>query len=537
MKLRHSLLPLLMTAFCGCSHEAENVETFPLSDIVVEPSLSERIDRNLQRLQDDIYQPPHVFEDLNWPGDFIGRTILGLTMESEASHKKTELLPMLIDSLPHKFNAKGYLGPDYSPAINEQQISGHGWLLRGLCEYYRFTGDENVLESVRSIAENLFVAGKGKYSAYPVSAGERTNQGGEASGSIASQDENWILSTDIGCVFIGMAGLIDAYEMIPENDIKETIDEMVACFLGVDLTGIQAQTHATLSALRALIKYSRLTGDENLLDEVLSRWQTYVSEGMTCCYANYNWFGRPDSWTEPCAIVDSYIVAFELWKATMDPSFRDIAELIEVNAIGHAQRRNGGFGCDSCPSEENPFLTISIPEAYWCCTMRGAEGLSRIAESSWAVKGHSLYVPFYRNGCLCADDLEIEEKTDYPDSGKVMIKFYVNERKISSLLLPDLPWAELTQITLNGETVSTETVDGMLCLNRTFEHGDVVEISFGMPLRSDEWNGSRRFFAGPVMLGYRGETAIGAADAEGNLEPVRNLMEYMDQDHVQVLFK
>lgn len=536
MKLYRIILPVLAAALCGCSSGPEKVTTFPLSQLAVEGPLRQRIDANLNRLQDDIYQPPHVFEDLDWPGDFIGRTILGLTLESQALYKKTELLPMLIDSLPSKFNDKGYLGPDYWPAINEQQLSGHGWLLRALCEYYRWTGDKEVLKSVQSVAKNLFVAGKGMYSSYPISPEQRTNKGGEASGSIAGQCGDWILSTDIGCVFIGMAGLIDAYEFVPDKEIKAVIEELIARFLEVDLVGIQAQTHATLSALRGLIKYSQMTGDESLMDEVLKRWQIYVSEGMTCCYANLNWFGRPDSWTEPCAIVDSYIVAFELWRSTMEPSFRDMAELIEVNALGHAQRSNGGFGCDNCPSEANPFLTISIPEAHWCCTMRGAEGLSRMAEYSWAVKGGTLYVPFYRQGALCAEGLEVTEKTEYPFAGEIAFKFYRNEPGIDALMLPDLPWVDNTQILVNDEPVTPEVVEGMLCVRKAFVHGDEVVVKFDLCPRTDEWDGCKRLFYGSVMLGNRSSEEVGAFDMESS-DVVPNMMSFMDHDCIQVLFK
>lgn len=534
MKNTYMIMPLAALLLFSCAPEEQAISTFPAREIVVGDPLSQRIMANLSRLQDDIYLPPQVFEDKDWPGDFVGRTILGLTMDSEALHTGTDLLPMLIDSLPAYFNQKGYLGPDYSPSINEQQLSGHGWLLRGLCEYYRNTGDKAVLEIIESVSENLFVSNSGSYRSYPISSEERTNSGGEASGSIAGQIGNWILSTDIGCVFIGMAGLIDAYEFVPSKAIRGTIDEMIARFLEVDLTGIQAQTHATLSALRGLVKYARLTGDETLLEEVLKRWQVYVSEGMTCCYANLNWFGRPDSWTEPCAIVDSYIVAVDLWKATMDPSFRDMAELIEVNAIGHAQRSNGGFGCDSCPSEDNPYLSVVIPEAYWCCTMRGAEGLSRMAEYSWMSKGKTLYVPFFRAGALCADDLEVEQRTEYPDGGTVSIKFYKNDRGVNALMLPVLPWADNVSILLNDEVITPEEVDGMYCIRKEFVNGDKVIMTFDLPVRSDEWNGCRRFYSGPVMLGLRKDLQEWTLD---DLEPVPALMQFMDSDRVRVLFQ
>lgn len=527
-----------LLCLCSCSDKAsESLQTFPLDQVTVLPELSTRIQKNFERLNTDIYLPPSVYEDKGWPGDYVGRTILGLTMDSQALHCESDLLETLIEGLPSYFNDKGYLGPDYFPAINEQQLSGHGWLLRGLCEYSKKTGDKKVLETVRQIAMNLFVPGTGVYCTYPIAPDQRTTEGGEASGSIVSSDDQWILSTDIGCIFIGMAGLIDAYEMVPDKEIKAAVDELIARFLEVDLTGIKAQTHATLSALRGLIKYAAITGDESLIAEAVKRWDLYVAEGMTCCYGNLNWFGRPDSWTEPCAIVDSYIVAFDLWKLTKNPAYRDMAELIATNAIGHAQRENGGFGCDSCPSDEDPFLKVVIPEASWCCTMRGAEGLSRIAESNWAVEGKSLYVPFYRPGALSAGDLEIKETTCYPDEGNVTFEFIKNERSIDRLLLPVLPWAEASSvvITINGEKADAECVDGFICISRDFVKGDIVSISFDMPLRSDEWNGSKRWYRGPVQLGYKSETAMETFDPS-LLTPVRHLMEVMDTDNIQVLF-
>lgn len=532
-----TLLAAASLCFCSCSDkDAESLQTFHLDNVVVQNELSTRIESNFNRLNSDIYQPPVVYEDKDWPGDFVGRTILGLTLDSEALHCDSDLLETLIKDLPSYFNAKGYLGPDYTPAINEQQLSGHGWLLRGLCEYSKKTGDKAVLETVRQIAHNLFVPGLGTYCTYPIAQDQRTTEGGEASGSIASSDEQWILSTDIGCIFIGMAGLIDAYEMVPDKEIKATVDELIARFLEVDLTGIKAQTHATLSALRGLIKYAAITGDETLVAESVKRWDIYVNEGMTCCYGNLNWFGRPDSWTEPCAIVDSYIVAFDLWKLTKNPAYRDMAELIATNAIGHAQRVNGGFGCDSCPSDEDPFLKVIIPEATWCCTMRGAEGLSRIAESSWAVEGKSLYVPFFRPGALCAGDIEVEEVTEYPADGHVSFKFLKNERGIDALVLPELPWAENMTVTVNGGSVEAAAAGGLVSIDRKFAEGDVVEVSFDMPLRSDKWMRSKdRWYKGPVQLGYKSETAMEEFDPS-LLTPVRHMMEIMDHDHVQVLF-
>lgn len=505
MKHRIFILNIVFLAVLGiCSCKQSPCPSRMLCSfdrIEVSPDLAGRLELNLSRLQDSIYRPPVVFEDKNWPGDFVGRTILGLTLESEALHTEVPLLKTLVDSLPGYLNAKGYLGPDYAPSVHEQQLSGHGWLLRGLCEYYRRYKDPKVLETVRTIADSLFVPCLDQVASYPISPEQRSSEGGEASGNINGRVGQWMLSSDIGCVFIGMAGLVDAYEFVPSESVRGTIDALVDRFLEVDLTGIKAQTHATLSALRALLKYSALTGREDLVQEVIERWNIYVEHGMTCCYANYNWFGRPDSWTEPCAIVDSYMVAFELWRLTGDPSYRNMAELIEVNALLPAQRANGGFGCDSCPSAQDPYLKSVIPEAWWCCTMRGAEGLSRVAQYGWLQDGSTLYVPFYKSGTLHFTRLShVKCQTSYPENGDVTLTFEGLRRgQITSLMLPELPWAQNMVVTLNGTPLTPQTEGGFLRIDAGFKAGDSVNVKFDLPQWEDEWDGCHRKYVGPVM--------------------------------------
>ncbi|MCR4860086.1 MAG: glycoside hydrolase family 127 protein, partial [Bacteroidales bacterium] len=480
--MKQRLLPLLLLLVCaGCAGPEENVvSTFPLDDITLTPSspLAIRVERSLDRLESEIYQPDRaIADDENWPGDYVGRALLGATMDARAMHAEPRYVGEILRRLPGRMNAKGYIGGDFAPDINEQQFSGHGWLLRGLCEYYKWKGDETVLPMIRTIVDSLFMPGAGRFAAYPIDPSEHSNAGGEASGSINSASSGWILSTDVGCLFIGMAGLVDAYEVLRDEALAPVIEEMLGRFLEIDLVGIQMQTHATLSALRGMLKYYSLSGEARWLDAARERWATYEREGMTCTYSNYNWFGRFDTWTEPCAIVDSYIVAFELWKATLDPHYRDMAELICCNGLAHGQRDNGGFGCDSCPSEEDPFLRVIIPEATWCCTMRGGEGLPRVSESSWARRGDRLYVPFYRANELSADGLSILEETDYPSEASATFVFARNDAKIAELLLPDLPWAEQMTVSLNGTPVEAVPEDGFLAVRHAFQAGDRVEVA------------------------------------------------------------
>jgi hypothetical protein len=146
--------------------------------------------------------------------------------------------------------------------MNEQQLSGNGWMLRALCEYYEWKKDDKVLSIISSISHNLFVKGKGYYKDYPIEPEKRNSTEGKEAGNIDRIKNNWMLSTDIGCVFIGMDGAIQAYKLLKDPELKEVIDEMISAFLKIDLVAIKAQTHATLSACRGLVRYAEITEDK-----------------------------------------------------------------------------------------------------------------------------------------------------------------------------------------------------------------------------------------------------------------------------------
>ena len=58
---------------------------------------------------------------------------------------------------------------------------------------------------------------------------------------------------------------------------------------------------------------------------------------MTENFENYNWFGRPE-WTEGCAVIDSFIVATRLWRATGNARTSK-TPMIYFNGMGRQRQR------------------------------------------------------------------------------------------------------------------------------------------------------------------------------------------------------
>ena len=63
-----------------------------------------------------------------------------------------------------------------------------------------------------------------------------------------------------------------------------------------------------------------------------------------------------ETWTEPCAVVDSLILALELYRITKEDRYRVLARRIWFNGLQFCQRPNGGVGPNTCVDKNNPYL-------------------------------------------------------------------------------------------------------------------------------------------------------------------------------------
>ncbi len=533
MKLQIPCIALAAAAFflAGCSSEkSATLQPAGLANTRISGELAERIARNFDRLETEYYWPENVYwseeKSGGWPADKEGRTILALTLDAQASGRVPIYLDTLLKMLPGHLNTKGYLGTIH-PGADEQQLSGHGWLLRGLCEYYEWTGDKNVLAYAGTIADSLFLPILPLIKDYPADPASRVSDTGDMSGSTQNTVNGWRLSSDVGCVFIGMDGLIHYYKYDRDPRIKEAIDSLVSLYLSIDLVKIKAQTHASLTALRGLLRYSDITGDSTLLPEVEKRWKLYKDYGMTENFENYNWFERYDTWTEPCAIIDSYLTAVQLWMKTRNPAYLEDAEKIYLNGIASTQRANGGFGCDKPTGVDYHHLAIHADEAYWCCTMRGGEGLGRTAEYSYFTAGDTLFIPFYRESSLELKDrkLALRQSTDYPFGSRVEFTLEkVPNREMSLAFF--IPSYMNDTLRINGETVTASKKDGFAVLTRRFSSGDKVELDYAFspswqPLANKDISDTtlRKALYGPLVLGAK--TTEPLIVSENTLPPVR----------------
>ena len=408
------------------------MKTAELKRITLTGDLAFRAGRNYTRLELPMYRPDDIFDSdqLGWPGDWEGRTLLALCLHENLSGRKAAYLDSILEELDAHWNERGYLREIYPDGIiNEQQISGHNWLLRALIELYLARKDEKFLSQATQIVENLYLPLIGCFSSYPIVPESRTHEGGAAGHNTGQITNGWQLSSDIGCAFGCFDGLAQYYQLLGGDSLKGLLDEMFEAFSSIDVVKCSVQVHATLTALRGILRYYEASSQPYLLAFAERFFKLYLQVGITENYANYNWFGRP-AWTEPCAIIDSYMAAVKLFRLTKKPEYIAVANKIYYNALLAAQRFNGGFGCDMCSGTEESDVYLQVKEdlyeAYWCCTMRGAEGLASAARNSVLWDDDALYITNYVSGEFHLGEITVTIKSRYPYENNVSIYLHGN---------------------------------------------------------------------------------------------------------------
>lgn len=509
------------------------MKCIPSSDYYGAGELFARALLNFDRLEEPRWYPDKVFQDPNyaWPGDMEGRTILALTLLAQATHRKPRYLDAIMEALPSYLNGQGFFGEVHSDDADEQQLSSHGWVLRGLCEYYRWKQEPATLAQIRAIVEHLAIPVVDFYDAYPTVPEQRRMVAGHM-GEIQNEKLGaWYSSTDIGCAFIFLDGVVQAYEVLGEPRLKPVIDKMIEVYLTLDFVGLSCQTHATLTGIRGLLRYYALEGDAYLLAEAQRIWDLYLTRGMSENYSNHNWFGRPQL-TEGCAVVDAFMVAADLWRLTGEERHLNLAHDILYNALYHGQRSNGGFGCDTCVSAATPVLAVDeIYEAWWCCTMRGAEGLKSAMENAYYTDGDTITAPFYHSStarcALASGTVELIQRTRYPRHGDIALEVLsssVDSPVTLRLFVPEWVDRERIHFACDGQSLPLQWDGSFLIAELPLLAGRCLRLHLPVSLRVEPVldpavrDTHHTFRHGPLILGCAAEESPVALARDAQLE-------------------
>ena len=479
-----------------------------------------RLQLNAARLNGPEYLPPAVFSSFpagayGWPADMEGRTLLALTLHGRIAGASAAKAQALLDGYVHRAGSDGVAGEVQSGVADEQQLAGHSWLLRALCEYWLWTGSERVRATAERVVDRLYAPLERAYACYPVAGADRRSVGGQPIGAHTGQVvDGWRLSGDTGCAFIALDGITHALELFGGTRTLTVAHAMARRFLQIDPVALRFQTHASLTACRGLLRLWRLTGEADYLKAVQSLTRRYLRTAVTATCENHNWFGRPE-WTEPCAVVDSYMLCTQLWAATGDTDWMEYAHRILYNGLGAGLRPTGAFGCNCCTGADRPELTphAGCYEVTWCCTMRGAEGLTSAMRDVLHAANEGRYrVLHYADGLFSAghgsDTLQLRMRTGYPLQGTAHMTVLRAPATPVELGLYIPFWLEHAALKLPDGSVLQSQDKGFLMVHRTLSAGDVLELHADLKERTESGGASGSLttrWIGPLMMTQRAD--------------------------------
>jgi hypothetical protein len=512
-----------------------------LADSAPAGDLRRRLELNFGRLHDAEFAfaaTITAFTAREAPGDWVGRTLLGLTLDAQALDREAPRAGEIVARWPEACNERGYIGAMHPAGhADENQIGGHNAMLRGLCEYYLWKNDPRARTAIVDIVTRLMLPSRGLYAAYPDHLLDKL-KGGPVSGLTVANEGAWLgLSTDIGTVFFTLDGLTQAWLIEPVPGLRELIETMIARYAQLDLIALSAQTHATLTTLRGILRwYQEVDARPEYLRMVQERFGLYLDLARTEHHGNFNWFGRPD-WTEACAIIDSFMLAVQLWQVTREPGHLAEAHRIYHNGICHHQRPNGGFGCDHCTGTRGERFVQAFKwfEAPWCCSMRGAEGLASAARYmafTDPASPHDVWLPFYFEGAVTVrapgGQLGLHVTGEYPYHGQINYTVTAVDTVAPWRLhffVPPGVAAESLVVRRGAEPLPAQIENGFVVVETVLAMEDKLGVGFPIPLvcapaiYPAEFPGALHFTHGPLLLAAETGTAV-PPPAAADLRPL-----------------
>lgn len=266
------------------------------------------------------------------------------------------------------------------------------------------------------------------------------------------------------------------------------------------ITGEQSYLDACIHAVE------KLKRDHLLIDGVIDSEEFTVSNSATNAH-------------ETCDIADWAWLLGYLFQVTGNTEYLDIIEKATLNAapavvmpdfksLQYFSSPNLVIAAENstpCRYTKGMWTMSYRPYGYaQCCTGNVNRIMPNYAYKLWHVADNgTLAATLYAPSQIEYDGLTIVEETSYPfDLGiNFKIEADIPKRKKISFRIPG--WAKSYSVVLNGSIFSTENNKGFIILDRVWNNGDVVSITFEAVAEIKESPDDGRYLQyGPMVFAF-----------------------------------
>lgn len=487
----------------------------PLGAIKAEGWLYEMLDRQRKGLTgrlDELY--PLVMGERNgWLGGdgdlwergpywIDGLLPLAYILDDEALKAKVQ--PWIEWTLASQ-DSEGYFGPvkEYPHEEGLQRNLARDWwpkmvMLKVLQQYYSATGDERVIECMT------------KYFRYqlkelPSKPLNHWSYWGKERGGDNLAMVYWLYN------ITGDEFLLELGDLI----YRQTVDWASIFGLRTDDLYRQHSRHTVNLAhgFKTPAIYYQRTGDKSLIED-LYRGEKAIKS--TIGYPTGLWggdesirFGNPVFGSELCTAVEMLYSLENVLQITGDVHWGDYIERVAYNVLPtqvddnymvrqyyqqlnqvEVSLSNREFSTPYAGSEQ----LFGLLTGYPCCTSNMHQAWPKFTQNLWyATPDNGLAAMLYAPSSVEAEvngrKVKIVERTQYPFEDSVLFEIsVVGARSHTFPLHLRVPqWSKGTTIRVNGKEETIVPVNGVVVLNRKWNSGDKLEISFDAEVVVSRW--------------------------------------------------
>jgi len=282
------------------------------------------------------------------------------------------------------------------------------------------------------------------------------------------------------------------------------------------------QTNAVGHSVRATYMYSGMADiaaiekDEAYLNAITRIWEDltyrkmYITGGIGASGGNEG-FAEPyylpnmSAYCETCASIGNIFTNHRLFLLHGESRYIDILEKTLYNSMLSGVSLSGDRFFYPNPLESNGQHERSAWFGCACCPSNVARFVPAIPGYIYASAGKDIYVNLFISSDADINTgknkVRMTQKAGFPWNGKVEISMFPESARKFSVKVRIPGWAvneaipgslykfddlsnEEYSISVNGEILKAETVNGYAVINRRWDKGDVISLNLPMPVRT-----------------------------------------------------
>ncbi|KAA6463278.1 hypothetical protein DYQ86_08155 [Acidobacteria bacterium AB60] len=250
-----------------------------------------------------------------------------------------------------------------------------------------------------------------------------------------------------------------------------------------------------------------------------------LPNGMFSC--DEHLAGRdPSQGSELCTVVEYMFSLEQSFAITGDPRLADRLERLAFNALPAAfnddmwaHQYNQEPNQVECSLHHKPWVSdgpesnlYGLEPNFGCCTANFHQGWPKFTANLFLLSGArdaedglvaAAYAPCELRTRLRGTPVQVLEETDYPFNGAIRITVNPDSPVRFPLQLRIPGWASSAKLLVNGITEHAPTAGGFARIDRLWNAGDRVELTFPMQPRVSRWfNNSLAVERGPLVFSF-----------------------------------